>query len=165
MWTSIASTLLAAIVAAGTPAGPAGSTWVAPLESGLRGVVRAFERPADRFAPGHRGVDIAAHQGADVVAIGSGAVTHVGEVAGVPSVTVDHGVARSTYLPVSAVVSEGDEVTAGEVIGFIAGAHCSEPCLHLGLRRPVWDRLDATADPYLDPIAWIRRMPVLKPLT
>lgn len=164
MWTSIASTALAGILAAGTPAGPAGSTWVAPLESGLRGVVRLFERPADRFAPGHRGLDLRAPEGTPVRAIGDGTVTHVGDVAGVTSVTVDHEVARSSYLPLEAVVSEGESVTSGQLIGYVSGLHCTPACLHLGLRRPAWEARDATADPYLDPIAWIRGIPVLKPL-
>jgi murein DD-endopeptidase MepM/ murein hydrolase activator NlpD len=167
MWTSIGSTLLAGILAAGTPAspiGPAGSTWVAPLASGLSSVLQGFERPADRFAPGHRGVDLAAAQGTPVRSIGEGTVTHVGEVAGVASVTVDHRAVRSSYLPIDALVSEGEKVNAGQVIGFVSGSHCSVSCLHLGLRRPAWEKLDATVDPYLDPIAWIRRIPVLKPL-
>jgi murein DD-endopeptidase MepM/ murein hydrolase activator NlpD len=164
MWTSIASTLIAAILAAGTPAGPAGSTWITPLESGLRGVVRLFERPADRFAPGHRGVDLGAPEGTPVRSIGDGTVSHVGEVAGVNSVTVDHQVALSSYLPVEAVVVEGESVTAGQLIGFVSGLHCTPACLHLGLRRPAWEARDAEADPYMDPIAWIRGIPVLKPL-
>jgi murein DD-endopeptidase MepM/ murein hydrolase activator NlpD len=164
MRTSIASTLLAGILAAGTPAGPVGSTWVAPLESGLSGVVRFFERPADRFAPGHRGVDLRAPEGTAVRSIGDGSVSHVGDVAGVTSVTVDHRVARSSYLPVEAVVVEGQVVTAGQLIGFVSGLHCTPACLHLGLRKPAWEARDAEADPYVDPIAWIRGIPVLKPL-
>ena len=167
MWTSIGSTLLAGILAAGTPASfldPAGSTWVAPLASGLSSVLQGFERPADRFAPGHRGVDFPATQGTPVRSIGAGTVTHVGQVAGVSSVTVDHRTVRSSYLPIDALVTEGQRVDVGQVIGFVTGTHCPESCVHLGLRRPAWESLDATVDPYLDPIAWIRRIPVLKPL-
>lgn len=167
MWTSIGSALLAGILAAGTPTGPigpAGATWVAPLASGLRNVLQAFERPADAFAPGHRGVDLATAQGTPVRSIGEGTVTHVGEVAGVGSVTIDHRVVRSSYLPVDALVTEGEEVDAGQVIGIVSGTHCLASCLHLGLRKPAWEKVDATVDPYVDPIAWIRRIPVLKPL-
>jgi murein DD-endopeptidase MepM/ murein hydrolase activator NlpD len=164
MWLSIASTFLAGVLAAGSPAGPTSATWVPPLASGFGEVLQGFQRPPDRFAAGHRGVDLRADQGTPVLAIGDGAVWHVGEVAGIESVTIDHGVARSSYLPIDAVVDEGDDVTAGEVIGFVTGGHCITTCLHLGLRRPVWDVRDATSDPYLDPIAWIRRIPVLKPL-
>jgi murein DD-endopeptidase MepM/ murein hydrolase activator NlpD len=110
-------------------------------------------------------VDLAAPAGTAVHAIGDGTVTHVGDVAGIASVTIDHRVARSSYLPIDALVDEGEAVTAGEVIGFVASGHCRQDCLHLGLRRPIWDIRDATSDPYLDPVAWIRRIPVLKPLT
>jgi murein DD-endopeptidase MepM/ murein hydrolase activator NlpD len=167
MWLSIASTFLAGVLAAGTPvipAGPGSATWVPPLAAGFTEVLQGFQRPTDRFAPGHRGVDLRADDGTPVRAIGDGVVSHVGEVAGVTSVTIDHHVARSSYLPIDAVVDEGDDVTAGEVIGFVMSGHCWATCLHVGLRRPVWDIRDATSDPYLDPVAWIRRIPVLKPL-
>lgn len=168
MWTTIGSALVAGtvagMVAAGTPASPAGITWVAPLESGLGTVLQGFQRPTDRFSAGHRGVDLPASDGMIVLAIGPGTITHVGEVAGVGSVTVDHGMVRSSYLPVRPAVAEGDVVTAGAVIGYVSGSHCPVTCLHLGVRRPAWESRDAQSDPYLDPVAWIRRIPVLKPL-
>lgn len=165
MWMTIGSALLAGMVAAGSPVGPGGTAWVAPLETGLGELLQGFQRPVDRFAAGHRGVDLPATDGMVVLSIGHGTVTHVGDVAGVGSVTIDHGVVRSSYLPVHAVVAEGDEVSAGAVIGYVSGSHCPVACLHLGLRRPVWEAWDALSDPYLDPVAWIRRIPVLKPLT
>jgi murein DD-endopeptidase MepM/ murein hydrolase activator NlpD len=100
-----------------------------------------------------------------VRSIGSGVVTFVGEVAGTPSVTIEHQRVRSSYQPVRAQVSIGDRVQTGAIIGIVtAPAHCPATCLHLGVRRPVWDARDAESDPYLDPIAWINRTPVLKPL-
>ena len=139
---------------------------MAPLATGFTTLLEAFERPGDRFAAGHRGVDLAAAPGTEVLAIGGGVVTHVGEVAGTPSVTIEHSAARSSYLPVDSWVSAGQRVSAGDVIGVIAqrGGHCPVDCLHLGLRRPAWEALDAHQDPYLDPIAWVTRIPVLKPL-
>ncbi len=142
----------------------AGSTWVPPVEQGLASVIRPFERPVDRFGPGHRGVDLPAIAGQQVRAIGDGVVTFVGDVAGTRSVTIDHGPVRSSYLPISAEVTLGQSVRAGEVIGTIEAGHCPSSCLYLGLRRPIWDRLDHETDPYVDPIAWISRIPVLKPL-
>ena len=165
MWMTIGSALLAGMLAASSPVGPGDTTWVAPLEAGLGTVLQGFQRPTDRFAAGHRGVDLPAANGTAVFSIGHGTVTHVGEVAGVGSVTVDHGRVRSSYLPVHAVVAEGDVVTPGAVIGYVSGSHCPVACLHLGLRRPAWETRDALSDPYLDPVAWIRRIPVLKPLT
>jgi len=161
MWTPA---LLIALVA-GTGASPgAGSTWVPPVDGGLSSVIRPFERPVDRFGAGHRGVDLPATAGQQVRAIGDGVVTFVGDVAGTRSVTIDHGPVRSSYLPVTAEVTLGQSVRAGEVIGTIEAGHCLSTCVHLGLRRPVWDRLDHETDPYVDPVAWITRIPVLKPL-
>lgn len=166
MWTTALTTVIAAALAAGTPG------WVAPLESGLSTLLRPFERPADRFAPGHRGIDLATVPGTPVRAIGSGRVSFVGDVAGTPTVSLEHvePLLLSTYQPVTGSVEVGDRVDPGEVIGQLASGrggivgHCSSPCLHLGLRRQVWQALDATTDPYLDPRAWIWREPVLKPL-
>ena len=170
MWTTALATFISAafatVIAAGTPG------WVAPVESGLSNLLRPFERPADRFAPGHRGIDLAASPATPVQAIGSGRVSFVGDVAGVPTVSVEHppSLLLSTYQPVTGSVEVGDQVTAGGVIGQLASdvsgtvGHCSSPCLHLGLRRQLWQALDATSDPYLDPRAWILREPVLKPL-
>ena len=152
--------LLAALLATSV----AGTAWVAPVDEGLTGVVRPFERPVDRFGPGHRGVDLRAETGAQVRSIGDGVVTFVGEVAGTWSLTIDHGPVRSSYLPIVAEVVLGQSVRAGEVIGTVAPGHCPSTCLHLGLRRPIWDRLDHETDPYVDPVAWITRIPVLKPL-
>ena len=164
MWTSLASTLIAGLIAVGMPTGATMGTWVAPLEAGLSAVLQEFQRPADRFAPGHRGVDFSASPGTPVLAIGEGEVTHVGEVGGVPSITIDHGTVRSSYLPVDPSVEAGDHVAARQVIGKVgADSHCPVHCLHLGIRRPVWEAREASVDPYLDPVAWIQRIPVLKP--
>jgi len=161
MWMPVLLSTLLATSAAGSGAD---STWVYPVEGGRSAVIQPFERPVDRFAAGHRGVDLAAAKGGSVRAIGAGVVTFVGEVAGTSSVTIDHGAVRSSYLPVDAEVTLGESVRAGEVIGTLTAGHCPSTCLHLGLRRPIWDRLDHESDPYLDPIAWISRIPVLKPV-
>ena len=165
-WLARSTTRFAAIGLAGLlGSGSPGAHWVAPLEGGFTGVLRTFERPADRFAAGHRGVDLPAKPGQPVRSIGPGVITFVGQVAGTPSVTVEHQRVRSSYLPVRAQVRIGDRVQTGTIIGTVASpAHCPATCLHLGLRRPAWDAQDAQADPYLDPIAWIQRTPVLKPV-
>ena len=158
MWTSM---LGAGLLVVATVAGP----WVEPVEVGSAGVVRAFERPAHRFAPGHRGVDLRAEAGTPVRAIGAGTVVFVGDVAGVPTVSIDHASVRSTYLPVASMIAVGEQVTPGQVIGAITarGRHCEHDCLHLGIRRI--ETADTEADPYLDPLAWLRGVPVLKPMS
>ena len=162
--TPLLALLTATFLAFGSPA----SGWTPPLTTGWEQVLRAFERPDDRFAAGHRGIDFAAPPGAEVRASGPGRVAFVGDVAHTPTVSIahDHPPWTSTYQPVEALVAEGDRVDTGTIIGHLAahGAHCSPSCLHLGLRRPAWEARDATTDPYVDPWAWIERRPVLKPL-
>ncbi|ASU82892.1 hypothetical protein CDO52_08930 [Nocardiopsis gilva YIM 90087] len=135
------------------------AAWRWPLE-GKREVVRPFDPPEERWLPGHRGVDLAADEGAVVMAAGAGRVAFAGPVAGTGVVSIAHGELRTTYLPVEAEVERGDPVDAGDVIGTVAAAprHCGRrACLHWGLLR---DRA------YLDPLALlgmgeIRLLPVL----
>ena len=98
-------------------------------------VVRVFERPASRYGPGHRGVDLKAHVGASVVSGAAGVVTFAGVVADRGVVTVDHGEGvDTTYEPVSATVSPGDRVASGDRLGTVSTNSHVEG-LHWGLRR------------------------------
>ncbi|HYN65715.1 MAG TPA: M23 family metallopeptidase [Ornithinibacter sp.] len=111
-------------------------------------LVRPFRAPPTPYAAGHRGLDLATVDGAVVLAVEGGTVTHAGTVAGRGTVTVAHsGGLSSTYEPVRAVVSVGEVVSAGAVLGTVSArdgpAHCgARVCLHLGARR---------AEAYLDP--------------
>ncbi|MFB8747237.1 murein hydrolase activator EnvC family protein [Streptomyces parvulus] len=113
-------------------------------------VRRGWEPPAHAYGPGHRGVDLAAADGAPVRAVAAGRVSFAGRVAGRGVVSVELADTgdpplRTTYEPVAASVSEGDEVAAGDVLGAVAPAasHCAS-CLHWGLRR---------GEVYLDPLS------------
>ncbi|RVW09860.1 M23 family metallopeptidase [Prescottella agglutinans] len=118
-------------------------------------VVRAFEKPAQNWLPGHRGVDLAAAPGQSVLAAGAGTVVFAGTVAGKPVVSVDHpGGLRTTYEPVRAAVTAGRRVDRGTVLGTVVAGHpecAAAACLHWGLRR---DR------EYLDPLPLIRAVPI-----
>ncbi|MBB6173045.1 murein DD-endopeptidase MepM/ murein hydrolase activator NlpD [Nocardiopsis mwathae] len=130
--------------AAPTPADTGGWRW--PL-TGEPEVLRYFAPPAQRWLGGHRGVDLAADEGDEVVAAGTGRVAFAGRVAGTGAVSVVHGDLRTTYLPVEAAVERGTAVRAGDMLGTVADAprHCAaRSCLHWGLLR------DRT---YLDPLA------------
>ena len=77
----------------------------------------------------------------------------LGRIAGLGIVTVDHGRVRTTYQPVAAVVSRGEQVREGQVIGrlLLAGSHCAPvACLHWGLIR---------GDAYLDPLTLVGAVP------
>lgn len=120
--------------------------WVAPL--GMPPVVtRGFDPPPDRFAAGHRGVDLGGASGAAVLAAGDGVVVFAGMVAGRPVVSIAHpdGL-RTTYEPVEPAVRAGQPVSRGTVIGRVLTGHAGCPvqaCLHWGLRR---------GEVYLDPL-------------
>ncbi|MFI6036204.1 murein hydrolase activator EnvC family protein [Streptomyces sp. NPDC051315] len=135
------------------PAPPIGRSW--PV--GTRpAVLRGWEPPATTYTRGHRGVDLAATPGAPVHAAAAGRVSYAGRVAGrgVVSVHLAGTDLRTTYEPVRATVTKGDQVTAGEVVGTVepTGSHCTAPCVHWGLLR------DRT---YLDPLTllppWLLR--------
>lgn len=135
----IAATLAAALLLLGPPDAARAQDelrWRPPITPVA--VVRPFDPPVQRWLPGHRGVDLRATQGQRVHAAGDGRVAFVGTLAGRGVVTIDHGVLRTTYEPVDAVVGVGEQVRAGESIGTVATGtgHCgSGRCLHLGLRR------------------------------
>ncbi len=80
-------------------------------------VLRPFDPPAERWGRGHRGVDLAAEVGAQVLAAAAGRVSYAARLAGRGVVVVDHGAVRTTYEPVRAGVPVGTTVAAGTVIG------------------------------------------------
>ncbi len=118
--------------------------------------VRAgFDPPASRWGAGHRGVDLAGAPAAAVRTALAGTVTFAGRIAGRGVVVVSHGRARTTYEPVAAVVTIGDQVSAGAVIGRLElfGSHCFPGwCLHWGLIEG--------RDHYLDPLTLVGATPV-----
>lgn len=106
--------------------------WVWPVE--VVQIVRAFEAPAHRYAPGHRGIDLGS-----VVRVRSpaaGTVAFAGPVAGRPVVTIDHGDGLVTTLePVTTDLHAGDPVARGAAVGEISeGGHTAPETLHFGVR-------------------------------
>ncbi|MFC4000685.1 M23 family metallopeptidase [Prauserella oleivorans] len=110
-------------------------------------VSRPFDAPDTDYGPGHRGVDLAAVPGQQVLAAGAGYVVFAGTLAGRGVVSVEHdGGLRTTYEPVRPTVAAGDQVYQGQVIGTVERGHPGCPqaaCLHWGVRR---------GTEYLDPL-------------
>ena len=137
----------------GTPTRPVGLPVVATVQAGytfpLAGepaVRRPFNAPAEQWSPGHRGVDLAAGFGAEVLAPADGIVTFAGTVVDRGVVTVQHpdGL-RSSLEPVAWSVAAGVRVSRGQPVGTVQAAHghCAPAsCLHWGVRR---------GERYLDP--------------
>lgn len=108
-------------------------------------VLRGFDPPARPWLPGHRGVDLGAAPGAPVRTAVAGRVVFAADLAGRGVVVVSHGVMRTTYEPVTAIVDVGTSVGAGDRIGTLQAGHsCSTGCLHWGLRR---------GEEYLNPLS------------
>ncbi|MCT1451398.1 M23 family metallopeptidase [Corynebacterium sp. p3-SID1145] len=125
-----------AAFAAGAGAGPA-AAYVDPTTGSPTAahVTRSADIPEHNWLAGHRGVDLAARTGQDILAAKDGVVAFTGVVAGVPVLSVDHadGI-RTTYQPVHATVKVGDEVEEGEVIGRLAPSSGGHDGLHWGAR-------------------------------
>ncbi|MCX5611940.1 MULTISPECIES: M23 family metallopeptidase [unclassified Streptomyces] len=122
---------------------------VRPLPPPLS-VARWWDPPPTPYAAGHRGVDLSAPVGAELRAVAAGRVHYAGMVAGrgVLSLALPNGL-RTTYEPVRALVAEGEQVTAGQVVAVLTeGSHCPEPCLHWGL---------LAGEAYLNPLALLPR--------
>ena len=124
----------------------AGSTRAELVEQGL--LVRAFIDPGTRWGAGHRGIDLAATSGAEVVAPRAGFVSFVGVVVDRPLVVLTHPDGRrSTLEPVVSDLVVGTTVNAGDRLGTVAddvSTHCAPAqCLHWGVRM---------VEAYLDPL-------------
>ena len=97
-------------------------------------LTRPFEAPASRYAPGHRGIDLAAPPGAPVRAPAAGRVRFAGPVAGMAWVSIEAAPGVTvTVGPLAAVrVRAGQAVPALAPLGRLAPGHAG--ALHLGLR-------------------------------
>lgn len=119
-------------------------------------VVRRFDPPSSPWGAGHRGVDLLGSVGQQVRTALPGRVRFAGMLAGRGVLVVDHGATRTTYEPLTALVTVGDRVTAGEPIGLLqlGGSHCwPRACLH-------WGWIRNADDVYLDPLLLVDQGPV-----
>ena len=99
---------------------------------------RLFIGPSHPWDAGHRGIDIASQEGAEVLAPAGGTVTFSGLVVDRGVLTIDHGGGLvSSVEPVVPGVTAGERVTAGQKIASVSPErdHCaSATCLHWGVR-------------------------------
>jgi murein DD-endopeptidase MepM/ murein hydrolase activator NlpD len=160
--TRVLGTVLVVVLGAATTCGSASALGTSgdPAPEGVwplrpdPAVVTAFAPPDSPWGAGHRGVDLLGTPDARVRAALPGVVAFAGPLAGRGVVVVAHGDTRTTYEPVTASVTVGDPVAAGDVIGRLAlpGGHClPRACLHWGWLR---------GDTYLDPLLLVGAGPV-----
>ena len=105
------------------------------LTAPVPGPVTGGFAPGEGF-DGHWGIDLAAPTGTPVLAVADGMVTFAGSVAGMRSITIDHGGGLRTsvsYLAEFTVVV-GQQVVTGERIGLSGDPHGS-PGVHLSARQ------------------------------
>lgn len=154
--------LIIVLIATSSPVAKASEpspNWTYPIEN--KKVFRPYEPPLQNWLAGHRGIDFAATVNTEVHSVGFGTVIYAGPLASKGVVVINHGLVRTTYEPINAVVSVGDEVTPGQLIGTleVGESHCSTEtevfCLHLGAIRD---------GKYLNPLLLIRPRVRLLPL-
>lgn len=110
-------------------------------------VIHPFEKPAQRWSAGHRGVDIAIPENnRRVYAPAPGKVVFSGTVVNRKVLVIAHPDGRrSTFEPMDETLPVGTTVATGEVIGTVAATadgnserpyrRCSTPCLYWGVRQ------------------------------
>ena len=110
-------------------------------------VIHPFEKPAQRWSAGHRGVDLAVPENnRRVYAPAPGKVVFSGTVVNRKVLVIAHPDGRrSTFEPMDEALPVGTTVAAGEVIGTVAVTaggtsehpyrRCTTACLYWGVRQ------------------------------
>jgi hypothetical protein len=103
--------------------------------------VNHYIAPMTEYGEGHRGIDLAAQIGEQVLAPADGEISFVGKVGYRYVISVRFGNSLTASLePVCSDLSEGTYVLMGESIGLVCEPdpeyvwHCAQTCLHFGTR-------------------------------
>ena len=134
--------------------------WTWPLDP-VPVPIRHFDKPAQPWLSGHRGVDLATTPDAPVLAPADGYIVFTGVVVNRPVLTIDHGSGlKSSFESVTSSLATGTFVAQGTEVGTVASSpdvHCSGNCLHWGVRLE---------KEYVNPLNYVmdRRPSVLLPV-
>lgn len=103
--------------------------------------VNQYLAPMTEYGSGHRGIDLPAMIGEQVLSPAVGEISFVGKVGYRNVISVAFGDSLSASLePVCSDLLEGTPVLIGDEIGWVCEAdpeyvwHCAETCLHFGTR-------------------------------
>lgn len=126
--------------------------WLWPVD-GEHSIRLNYQAPVTEYSRGHRGIDLPVDIGQEVRAPAAGIVTYAGNLAGRGVLTLTVGDYLVSFEPITPLVSEGDVVLRGAVVGSVgSGSHCDE-CLHVGVRRKGL---------YLSPVKLLESLPKAK---
>jgi murein DD-endopeptidase MepM/ murein hydrolase activator NlpD len=133
--------LVLAFVVVGVPASqhaagatPEPAAWSWPLTP-PHPIARPFVAPPTPYSAGHRGIDVTAAPGADILAPAGGVVHFSGVVVDRPVLSIRHpGGLISSFEPVASPLQAGDAVSGGQLVGTLEAGHCATACLHFGVR-------------------------------
>lgn len=98
--------------------------------------LRAYDGPAQPWLSGHRGIDLAAKAGEDLLAPGDGVISFAGTVAGKDVVSMKYGKMVLTFEPAVTDMETGAAVSRGQRFAKVGerSDHCDDVCLHWGIR-------------------------------
>ncbi|MBT1173436.1 peptidoglycan DD-metalloendopeptidase family protein [Bifidobacterium sp. MA2] len=107
-----------------------------------------FDGPDEPWLAGHRGVDLLAGEGDELIAPADGVIAFAGSVAGkrVVSIRTDDDLVL-TFEPAVTDLPVGTEVRRNDPFGVVSTGsdHCFGDCVHWGVRRGRRDYLDPEA--------------------
>ena len=120
-------------------------------------VINQYLGPETPYSAGHRGIDLPAELGTQIISPATGTISFVGQVGYRNLISIQFGASNTASLePVCSELTEGMSVTIGEPIGVLCDGtpeyqwHCPGYCLHFGSRN---DR------GYFSPLALIGGLP------
>ena len=100
-------------------------------------VTRSFDGPAQPWLPGHRGIDVRASPGEQLLAPGDGVISFAGVVAGKQVVSIRCRKLTLTFEPAVTNLGVGAQVKRGEPFATVGekSDHCDGSCVHWGVKR------------------------------